>query len=173
MVLATTEYRRAYAGKIARVLAGMVDGGRLVWIGFSFTDQRISTILREVAEHAGTRSDPGRETRHVAVMAWDPGRDEDPATLRTLAEIDYGSELVLYPAPDGDHSALTTLLEIARPTALSAGRSASRRQPLPPRRRPPDRRAAGCTAPTRSGRSSGGSRNWPGSTAGPSIPPFG
>jgi hypothetical protein len=48
MVLATTEYRRAYAGKLAAVLERMVDAGHLVWIGFSFADQRIAAILREL-----------------------------------------------------------------------------------------------------------------------------
>jgi hypothetical protein len=72
MVLAATEYRRAYAGKLSRVLGSMIDGWHLVWIGFSFTDQRIGGVLREVAEHAGTRVDPGQPVRHVAVMAWDP-----------------------------------------------------------------------------------------------------
>jgi tetratricopeptide (TPR) repeat protein len=111
MVLATTEYRRAYAGKLSRVLGRMVDAWHLVWIGFSFTDQRINGVLREVAEHAGTRIDPGGAPRHVAVMAWDPDHGEDPQTLRTLAEIDYGADLMLYPAPGGDHSALQRLLE--------------------------------------------------------------
>jgi tetratricopeptide (TPR) repeat protein len=110
IVLATTEYRRAYAGKLAHVLANIVTSAHLVWIGFSFADQRITTILAEVAEHAGTRISPGAEPRHVAVMAWDPANGQDPDTLRTLAEIDFGAELVLYPAPDGDHSALVRLL---------------------------------------------------------------
>ena len=101
MVLATTEYRRAYAGKLSGVLARMVDGWHLVWVGFSFADQRINAVLREVAEHSGTRVDPGGAPRHVAVMAWDPDIDEDPQTLRTLAEIDYGADLILYPAPGG------------------------------------------------------------------------
>jgi len=74
IVLATTEYRRAYAGKLSRVLAQMVDGWHLVWVGFSFADQRINGVLREVAEHTGTRANPGGPPRHVAVMAWDPGR---------------------------------------------------------------------------------------------------
>ena len=57
IVLATTEYRRAYAGKLPRVLARLMDG-HLVWIGFGFGDQRIAAILREIADHTGTRLDP-------------------------------------------------------------------------------------------------------------------
>jgi len=110
MVLATTEYRRAYAGKLSRVLATMIDGWHLVWIGFSFTDQRINGVLREIAEHSGTRIDPGRAARHVAIMGWDPDGGRDPETLRTLAELQYGAELILYPASSGDHSALQPLL---------------------------------------------------------------
>jgi hypothetical protein len=67
VVLATTEYRRAYAGKLPHVLARLMDG-HLVWLGFSFTDQRIAAILREIADRTGTRIDPGGAPRHVAVM---------------------------------------------------------------------------------------------------------
>jgi tetratricopeptide (TPR) repeat protein len=110
VVLATTEYRRAYAGKLPQVLARLLDG-HLVWIGFSFADQRISAILREVADRTGTRTDPGSAPRHIAVMAWDPdAEDNDLGVLARRAEIAYGAELVLYPAPRGDHSALGRLL---------------------------------------------------------------
>ncbi|HET8683731.1 MAG TPA: SIR2 family protein [Micromonosporaceae bacterium] len=110
MVLATTEYRRAYAGKLSRLLASMVDAWHLVWVGFSFADQRISDVLREAAEHSGSRVDPGGAVRHVAVMAWDPDGGRDPQVLRSLAGIQYGADLVLYPVPKGDHSALQRLL---------------------------------------------------------------
>jgi hypothetical protein len=110
IVLATTEYRRAYAGKLSRVLARIVDAWHLVWVGFSFTDQRINGVLREVAEHTWTRANPGGPPRHVAIMAWDPDRGEDPQTLRRLATIEYGADLILYPAPKGDHSALQRLV---------------------------------------------------------------
>ncbi len=110
IVLATTEYRRAYAGKLPEVLARLMDG-HLVWLGFSFADQRIAAVLREVANRAGTRIDPGGAPRHVAVMAWDPaGEANEPQILAQRAEIEYGAQLVLYPAPGGDHSALAQLL---------------------------------------------------------------
>jgi tetratricopeptide (TPR) repeat protein len=110
VVLATTEYRRAYAGKLPQVLARLVDG-HLAWIGFSFADQRIAAILREIADRTGTRADPGAAPRHVAVMAWDPaGAGNDPRILARRAEIAYGAQIVLYPAPGGDHSALAVLL---------------------------------------------------------------
>jgi SIR2-like protein len=109
IVLATTEYRWAYAGKLPQVLGRLMDG-HLVWIGFSFADQRIGAILREIANHTGTRIDPGGAPRHVAVMAWDPASGADPGVLAQRAEIEYGAQLVLYPAPGGDHSALGRLL---------------------------------------------------------------
>jgi hypothetical protein len=65
MVLATTEYRRAYAGKLSEVLSRMVDAWHLVWVGFSFADQHINGVLREVANHTGTEVDPGGAPRHV------------------------------------------------------------------------------------------------------------
>jgi hypothetical protein len=111
VVLATTEYRRAYQGKLPRVLGQLMDTGHLVWIGFSFADQRIAAILREIAETSGTRVSPGAAPRHVAIMAWDPaGEGNDPGILARLAEIEYGAQAVLYPAPGDDHSALALLL---------------------------------------------------------------
>jgi tetratricopeptide (TPR) repeat protein len=110
VVLATTEYRRAYAGKLPRVLARLMDG-HLTWIGFSFADQRIAAILREVADRTGTRIEPGGAPRHVAIMAWDPdAAGNDPEVLALRAEIEYGAQLILYPARGGDHSALGRLL---------------------------------------------------------------
>jgi tetratricopeptide (TPR) repeat protein len=110
VVLATTEYRRAYAGKLPHVLARLMDG-HLVWIGFSFADQRIAAILREIDNRTGTRIGPGAAPRHVAIMAWDPDAEaSDPRILARRAEIAYGAQLVLYPAPHGDHSALARLL---------------------------------------------------------------
>jgi tetratricopeptide (TPR) repeat protein len=110
VVLATTEYRRAYAGKLPHVLARLLDG-HLVWVGFSFADQRIAAILREIADRTGTRVEPGGAPRHVAVMAWDPGpAGHDPGVLARRAEIAHGARVVLYPAPGGDHAALGRLL---------------------------------------------------------------
>jgi hypothetical protein len=43
-------------------------------------------------------------------MAWDPDGGRDPETLCRLAWIEYGADLILYPAPDGDHAALRALL---------------------------------------------------------------
>lgn len=110
IVLATTEYRRAYAGKLPHVLARLMDG-HLIWIGFSFADQRIAAILREIADRTGTRIDPGAAPRHVAIMSWDPDAEgNDPKILARRAEIAYGARLILYPAPHGDHSVLARLL---------------------------------------------------------------
>ena len=112
VVLAATEYQRAYEGKLPLVLGTLVDGGHLAWAGFSFADQRITAILREIAVRSGTRADPGAAPRHVAVMAWDPaGAGHDPGILARRAQISFGAQLVLYPAPGGDHSALAVLLE--------------------------------------------------------------
>jgi tetratricopeptide (TPR) repeat protein len=111
VVLATTEYRRAYEGKLPHVLGRLVDAGHLAWIGFSFADQRIAAILREIADRTGTRVDPGTAPRHIAVMPWDPaGEGNDPQILARRAEIGYGAQVVLYPTPSDDHSALVLLL---------------------------------------------------------------
>ena len=113
IALATTEYRRAYESKLTRVLESLITRGPLVWVGFSFADQRIAAVLREIADGYGTRANPGMATRHVALMPWDPHRSggaPDPGILREICGIQYGSDVVLYPAPRGDHSALRVLL---------------------------------------------------------------
>ena len=111
VVLAASDYRRAYAGKLARVLERLADGGHLCWIGFSFADQRLAAILREVPLLSGTRYDPGAAPAHVAVMPWDPAIEaNDLGILAQRAEIAYGAQVILYPAPGGDHSALAALL---------------------------------------------------------------
>jgi len=110
IVLATTEYRRAYEGKLPQVLAELATTGHFMWLGFSFADQRIGSILREVANRTGTRIEPGGAPRHIAVMAWDPAGGVDLRILVQRAEIEYGAQLVLYPAAGGDHSALGRML---------------------------------------------------------------
>lgn len=123
VILATTEYRRAYVGKLAQVLARLVDAAHLVWIGFSFADQRIAAILREIAQTSGTRIDPGTAPRHVVVTSWDPaGQSNDPGILAQRMEIACGAQLVLYPARGGDHSALELLLStLTDPRFAAAG----------------------------------------------------
>jgi tetratricopeptide (TPR) repeat protein len=115
IVLATTEYRRAYTGKVASVLKALIDSWHLVWIGFSFNDARIGAILREVSETSGSTADPGAAPRHVVLLPWDPApggaSPHDMGVVRNLMEIQYGCRVVLYPAPDGDHSALVALLD--------------------------------------------------------------
>src|SRR5215510_10732940 len=56
----------AYAGKLARVLERLADGGHLRWIGFSFADQHLAAILREVPLLSGTRHEPGAAPANVA-----------------------------------------------------------------------------------------------------------
>ena len=115
IVLATSDYRRAYGGKLGQVLHVLFDRSHIVWIGFSFADQRIAAILAEVAEASGTDSSPGMQPRHVAIMPWDVtpiGRAEPdaPTVLQRICEVQYGAHLILYPAWGHDHSALVRLL---------------------------------------------------------------
>jgi len=113
VVLATTEYRRAYAGKLSGVLRRLLDGEHVVWIGFGFADQRIAAIIRETISGSGTRLELGGAPRHVAILPWDPTeRGNDPGTLARRAEIGYGAQAVLYPAPSNSHSALKSLLSM-------------------------------------------------------------
>ncbi|HET9255754.1 MAG TPA: SIR2 family protein [Pseudonocardiaceae bacterium] len=90
IVLATPEYRQAYEGKLSHVMARLVDAGHLVWIGFSFADQRIAAILREVAQACGTRASPGAAARHVAIMPGIRTRGNDPGILAQRAELATG-----------------------------------------------------------------------------------
>ena len=118
MVLATTEYRRAYAGKLAEVLKTLLDSGHLAWIGFSMADQRMGAILREVGGGGGTRFSPGEVPRHVAVMPWEVvsgdgagTKSADPELIREVMEKQYGCGTILYPVVDGHGPVLATLLE--------------------------------------------------------------
>jgi hypothetical protein len=94
MVLATTEYRRAYTGKLAAVFKTLLDSGRLVWIGFSVADRRLGAILREVGDGlAVTRSSLDGAPRHVAIMPWELAADgsngtesPDPEIIREVME---------------------------------------------------------------------------------------
>src|SRR5262249_45552122 len=90
-------------------------------------DQRIAAIMREIANHTGTRIDPGGAPRHIAVMAWDPGAEaNDPGVQARRAEIAYGTQVVLYPPPSGDHSALALLLAAWTDTRFPAPGSTAR-----------------------------------------------
>lgn len=150
MVLATTEYRRAYAGKLAAALKALADSGHLVWIGFSFADQRISAILREVGECTGTRLYPGGAPRHVAIMSWDPAshgmddsKPQDPLVIRDVMQIQYGCRTIFYPAPRGDHAALSALLDdftLPRFSAVTASRPQLEPSPATLPSRPPRQR---------------------------------
>jgi hypothetical protein len=144
IVLATTEYRRAYEGKLSRVLGQLADSAHLVWIGFSFADRRIKAILDEIRRASGTRLDPGSPPRHVAIMPWDPSKDKnDPRILVQQTEIEYGALLLLYPKWGDDHSSLARLLAtmvdsrfppvpdtplLVAPTSVRSGRAISGRR---------------------------------------------
>jgi tetratricopeptide (TPR) repeat protein len=145
IVLATSEYRRAYGGKLARVLARLVDAHHLIWVGFSFADQRIGAILREIAEGSGARIEPGTAPRHVAIMPWNPGPprsgERDPGTVTEVMEIQFGCRVVLYPAVRDDHSALAALL--ADFTHARFGSPAPPPVPVPPHPVPAPGGAAG------------------------------
>ncbi|MGH3899812.1 MAG: SIR2 family protein [Pseudonocardiaceae bacterium] len=110
IVLATTEYRRAYRGMLGAVLGQLLDTRPAMWIGFSFTDRRIETILREIGDRSSTSVTTRPATRHVAIMPWAPASGQDPSTIRSVMEIQFGCRVVLYPAPEGNHRALGMLL---------------------------------------------------------------
>lgn len=128
IVLATTEYRRAYAGKLAKVLGRLMDSEHLVWVGFSFSDKRIGAISREISEWSGQRIEPGSPPRHVAFLPWDPEPSDgatpyEPEIIRDVMEIQYGCRVVLYPAYGTDHAALELLLgQFTDPRFPPAGR---------------------------------------------------
>lgn len=98
------------------MLAGLIDTRHLVWIGFSFADQRVTAILREVSEWSGTKVSRGKAPRHVVLMPWYPAHGAaaapfEPDVVRSVTETKYGARPVLYPVREADHSALLTLLE--------------------------------------------------------------
>jgi tetratricopeptide (TPR) repeat protein len=111
IVFAASDYQRAYDSKLSRVLRELIETRHLVWLGFTLEDQQIVTILRNVGLGSGLSNDREMEPRHVMVVPWDPaGVHNDPRILARAAQISSGADLVLYPAPQKDHSALLTLL---------------------------------------------------------------
>lgn len=114
MILATSEYRRAYAGKLSETLSVLIRTSHMVWMGFSYRDQHVTSILQEVLANTGTRSNPGGIPRHVTLLPWivNSAKEyaEDPRTLCSLIEIEYGSYPILYPVWGEDHSSLGQLL---------------------------------------------------------------
>ncbi|MGH3694700.1 MAG: SIR2 family protein [Pseudonocardiaceae bacterium] len=132
IVLATTEYRRAYRDGLSAVLGQLLDTRPAVWIGFSFTDRRIEAILREIGDRSSTSIITRPATRHVAIMPWDPAAGLDPGTIRSIMEIQFGCRVVHYPAPEEDHSALGMLLaELTDPRYPAA--AVAPPQAMPPR----------------------------------------
>ena len=136
IVLATGDYRTAYAGKLTPVLISLLDREHLVWLGFSFSDRHVSALLQEVSRLSGPLFAPNQLPRHIAILPWrakDRDRN-DPSVLRARAAIEFGSELVLYPQFDDDHSALLRLLEEAADPVLPPIRSLGQTQTRPTER---------------------------------------
>ncbi len=106
IVLATTEYRRAYAGKLPHVLARL-DGRPP---GLARVQLRRPAHRRDPARDRRPDRHPDRpgQPRRVMLPSWPgirPPKPAHPGILARRAEIVYGAQLVLYPAPGGDHSA--------------------------------------------------------------------
>jgi hypothetical protein len=75
IVLATTEYRRAYRSGLDRVLHNLLETRHVVWIArFRFTDRRIMAILHQIEA-------PTKGAESTA---------SDPYALAHVAEIEYG-----------------------------------------------------------------------------------
>jgi hypothetical protein len=111
VLLSATDFQRAYVGKLPATLRQLLESGHVIWIGFSFADQQIGAIIREAAGRSGTRLAPGAAPRHIAILPWDPAApDNHPGLLARRSEISYGASAILYPAVNGDPSALVALL---------------------------------------------------------------
>ena len=173
IVLATAEYRRAYAGKLPHVLASWSTPG--TWSGSgsaSPTSGSPRSCARSPTAPAPGSTRAARPARRGHGLG--PGRrGQRPGHAGPPAEIAYGAQLILYPAPGDDHSALARLLG-RWPMTGSARRLPTVPAPASPRspHRPPPggRRSGGCPRPSGSSISPGGPRSWPGSTGGPPIP---
>lgn len=132
IVLSSAGYLSAYSGRLGRVLAGVLERGTIIWIGFGFFDRRVRSLIDQVTQSAGTVESPGRAPRHVAFLPWDVDGGESPRMLRKLAASNFDSDVVLYPVKDGSHSALHGML-----AALAGVRAADTRSDTP-RRGPAD-----------------------------------
>jgi hypothetical protein len=89
----------------------------VIFAGFSFNDVTLTAIADEIVGRFTYAGPP----RHVAILALSDPYNE--GMRREYLET-FHAEVLFYPAPAGDHSALIVLLEsLARPVAGPAGRN--------------------------------------------------
>ena len=123
VVLATTEYRRAYAGKLP-ARPGPADGRAP---GVDRVQLRRPADRGDLAGDRRPDGHPGRTraARRAMSRSWRgirPPRATTHGILARRAEIAYGAQVVLYPAPGGDHSALGAAAVGADRCPVPAGR---------------------------------------------------
>jgi len=115
IVLDQESYRRAYATpSYRRLYEDLWIKEHLIFAGFSFNDVTLTAIADQIVgqfTHAGP-------PRHVAILALN--QDYNEGMRREYLET-FHAEVLFYPAPAGDHSALLVLLEsLARPAVAPA-----------------------------------------------------
>ena len=139
IVLASTEYRRAYEGKLPHVLRRLVDGGRL---GVDRVQLRRPADHRDPARDRGTApapgSIPGPRPGTSRSCRGDPAAaGNDPRVLAPPRGDRLRRSWILYPAPGGDHAALAGLSGLTderfrAAAGLPARTGARARTPGPP-----------------------------------------
>ena len=110
IVLDHESYRRAYSTLVyRRFYEDLWIREHLVFAGFSLNDVTLTAIADEMVGRIAPTGPP----RHIAILALsEPYND---GMRRDYLET-FHAEVLYYPAPAGDHSALITLLEaLARP----------------------------------------------------------
>jgi tetratricopeptide (TPR) repeat protein len=112
IVLDHESYRRAYTTQYyRRFYENLWLQQHLVFVGFSFNDVTLAAIA---AETVGSFASAG-PTRHISIL---PLSEQFNAGMRHKYIETFHADVLLYPAPAGDHSALVTLLEsLARSSA--------------------------------------------------------
>jgi hypothetical protein len=121
IVLDHESYRRAYATPAyRRFFEDLWIREHLVFAGFSFNDVTLTAIADEIVGQIAHAGPP----RHIAILAL--SEDYNDGMRREYLET-FHADVLFYPAPAGDHSALVVLLEsLARPAAVPVA------APVPP-----------------------------------------
>jgi tetratricopeptide (TPR) repeat protein len=112
IVLDQESYRRAYATPIyRRFYEDLWIREHLIFAGFSFNDVTLTAIADEIVGRFTYAEPP----RHVAILALSDPYNEG---MRRESLETFHADVLFYPAPAGDHSALVMLLEsLALPPA--------------------------------------------------------
>jgi len=146
IVLTNGDYGRAYAGKLSKVLAELIESDQMVWIGFDSGYHSVASLLARISAGSGGETRSRLPAHHVAIVPINLEPDNTPddlARLHRIAEEEHGCPVALYRRKtDGEASLVQLLAELVDshyPPVIQARRyagAAGRVRPVVMRPRP-------------------------------------